>query len=90
MRKWHELFIIFMKGILSCENTVYKNITFKYITVYCCINLQGGTVSAKKRESVVRSAFVLTEYWKSHLLHTCIFKVEVSYLLQSLVSPRSL
>jgi len=47
MRKWHELFIIFMKGILLCENTVYKDITFKYTTVYCCISLQGGIVSAK-------------------------------------------
>jgi len=47
MRKWHELFVIFMKGILLCENTVYRNITFKYTTVYCCISLQGGIVSAK-------------------------------------------
>jgi len=29
IRKWHELIMIFMKGILLCGNTVYKNITFK-------------------------------------------------------------
>ena len=47
IRKWHELFVIFMKGILLYENTVYKNITFKYTTIYCWISLQGGIVSAK-------------------------------------------
>jgi hypothetical protein len=48
MRKWHELSIIFIRGILLHENSVYKVFLLCTQLFIAVISLQGGHVSAKK------------------------------------------